>query len=180
MSKLKPTFLKEPFYQKKIKNYFDNENFDRSANLRNDANWYDKLDKKDIIYIPIWRSLNLFALKSDNLSEPVFLEFNDLKNFSPENYVKTFLGSDIINEKKKYFISIDFSILDEVPFNKDQIEKCSESIGIKFVLCLSIFFLIKLHPHIKDSLFAIAIVFEEGIIFNVGSRPSKPLIALIV
>ena len=73
MSKLKPTFLKEPFYQKNIKNYFDNENFDRSANLRNDANWYDKLDKKDIIYIPIWRSLNLFALKSDKLSEPVFL-----------------------------------------------------------------------------------------------------------
>ena len=53
-----------------------------------------------------------------------------------------------------------FSILEEVPFNKDQIEKCSESIGIKFVLCLSIFFLIKFHPQIKDSLFAIAIVFE--------------------
>ena len=113
MSKLKPTFLKEPFYQKKIKNYFDNENFDRSANLRNDANWYDKLDKKDIIYIPIWRSLNLFALKSDNLSEPVFLEFNDLKNFVPENYVKTFLGSYIVNRKKRYFISIDLSTLDE-------------------------------------------------------------------
>jgi len=66
MSKLKPTFLKEPFYQKNIKNYFDNENFDRSANLRNDANWYDKLDKKDIIYIPIWRSLNLFSRKKIN------------------------------------------------------------------------------------------------------------------
>ena len=116
MSKLKPTFLKEPFYQKKIKNYFDNENFDRSANLRNDANWYDKLDKKDIIYIPIWRSLNLFALKSDNLSEPVFLEFNDLKNFVPENYVKTFLGSYIVNRKKRYFISIDLSTLNEAEY----------------------------------------------------------------
>ena len=48
------------------------------------------------------------------MSQPVFLEFNDLKNFSPENYVKTFLGSDIVNRKKRYFISIDFSILDEV------------------------------------------------------------------
>ena len=56
------------------------------------------------------------------MSQPVFLEFNDLKNFSPENYVKTFLGSDIVNRKNRYFISIDFSILNEVEiktfFNK--------------------------------------------------------------
>ena len=96
-----------------VKNYFDYRNFDRSVNIRNELNWYDKLDKKSIIYIPIWRSLNLFTLKSDDLSQPVFLEFNDLKNFSPENYVKTFLGSDIVNRKKRYFISIDLSTLDE-------------------------------------------------------------------
>ena len=107
MSKLKSTFQKKTLRKKNIKNYFDNDNFDRSVSIRNDKDWYEKLDKKDIIYIPIWRSLNLFALKSDNLSEPVFLEFNDLKNFVPENYVKTFLGSDIVNRKKRYFISID-------------------------------------------------------------------------
>ena len=73
-----------------------------------------------------------------------------------------------------------FSTFEEVPFNNDQIEKCSESIGIKFVLCLTILFFIKFHPHIKDSLFAIAIVFVKGITSSVGSRPSKPLIALIV
>ena len=119
MSKLKTSFQNKPFYKKNIKNYFDNINFDRSANLRNDPNWYDKLDKKDIIYIPIWRSLNLFTLESDNFSQPVFLKFNDLKNFSPENYFKIFLGSDLINRQKRYFISIDFSILDEVEIKKN-------------------------------------------------------------
>ena len=59
-------------------------------------------------------------------------------------------------------------------------EKCSESIGIKFVL----FFFknddIRCHPQIIDSLLAIKIFFVWGIIFNVGSRPSIPEIALIV
>ena len=122
MSKLKSTFQKKTLRKKNIKNYFDNDNFDRSASIRNDKDWYEKLNKNDIIYIPIWRSLNLFSLKPDDLSQPVFLEFNDLKNFSPENYVKTFLGSDIVNRKNRYFISIDFSILNEVEiktlFNK--------------------------------------------------------------
>ena len=31
-----------------IKNYFDNDNFDRSASIRNDKDWYEKLDKNDI------------------------------------------------------------------------------------------------------------------------------------
>ena len=122
MSKLKSTFQKKTLRKKNIKNYFDNDNFDRSASIRNDKDWYEKLDKNDIIYIPIWRSLNLFSLKPDDLSQPVFLAFNDLKNFSPQNYVKTFLGSDIVNRKNRYFISIDFSILNEVEiktlFNK--------------------------------------------------------------
>ena len=122
MSKLKSTFQKKTLCKKNIKNYFDNDNFDRSASIRNDKDWYEKLDKNDIIYIPIWRSLNLFSLKPDDLSQPVFLAFNDLKNFSPQNYVKTFLGSDIVNRKNRYFISIDFSILNEVEiktlFNK--------------------------------------------------------------
>ena len=114
MPKLKSTFQNKPLFKKKLKNYFDYENFDRSANFRNDADWYEKLDKKDIIYIPIWRSLNLFALESDDLSQPVFLKFNDLKNFSPKDYVKNFLGSHKVNGTKKNFISIDFSILEEV------------------------------------------------------------------
>ena len=60
------------------------------------------------------------------------------------------------------------------------IEKCSESTGINFVLYLSISFFIKFHPHIIDSLFAIAILLEYLIIFNVGFKPFNPTIALIV
>ena len=46
-------------------------------------------------------------------------------------------------------------------FNKYQIEKCSESTGIKFVLFFASFFLISPQAHIIDSLFAIAIFFVE-------------------
>ena len=57
MSKLKSTFQKKTLRKKNIKNYFDNDNFDRSASIRNDKDWYEKLDKNDIIYIPIWMIL---------------------------------------------------------------------------------------------------------------------------
>ena len=73
-----------------------------------------------------------------------------------------------------------FSIFSFESLIKDQIEKCSESIGINLVLFILNFFSIKFHAHIKDSLLAIAIVFVKGIIFKVGSKPSKPLMALIV
>ena len=48
MSKLKSTFQNKPLRKKNIKNYFDNDNFDRSASIRNDKDWYEKLDKNDI------------------------------------------------------------------------------------------------------------------------------------
>ena len=63
--------------------------------------------------------------------------------------------------------------------SNDHIEKCSESIGINFVLYFFKSFLIKGHPHIIDSLFAIAIVFVNFMIFSVGIKPSNPEIALI-
>ena len=59
-------------------------------------------------------------------------------------------------------------------------EKCSESIGIKFVLFFFKTDEIICHPQIIDSLLAIKIFLVWGIIFNVGSRPSIPEIALIV
>ncbi len=97
-----------------INNFFDYKNFDRSADIRNDLYWYDKLDKKNVIYIPIWNSMNLFSTKSEDYSQPVFLKFSDLKNISSKSYLKTFLGSKIINRKKKYFVLLDFSILNEI------------------------------------------------------------------
>ena len=99
---------------KVIKNYFDYKNFDRSVNFRNELKWYDKLDKKNVIYIPIWNSLSLFSTKSEDYSQPVFLNSKDIKVISSKSYTKTFLGSKLINKKKKYFVSLDFSILDEI------------------------------------------------------------------
>ena len=64
-------------------------------------------------------------------------------------------------------------------FINDHIEKCSESNGINFVLFFFNSFLIKFHPHIIDSLFAIPKFFEYLIICNVGSKPSSPEIAEI-
>ena len=62
--------------------------------------------------------------------------------------------------------------------NNFQIEKCSESIGIKFVLFFFNSKLIKFQPQIIDSLLAIKIFFVSGIIFKVGSRPFIPEMAL--
>ena len=52
--------------------------------------------------------------------------------------------------------------------------------GINLVLYLTIFLFNNDHPHMIDSLFAIAIVFENLIISNVGFNHSNPEIALIV
>ena len=51
--------------------------------------------------------------------------------------------------------------------------------SINFVLCFIKFLLIRFHPHIKDSLLAIAIFFVNLIILTDGSSPSKPIIELI-
>ena len=78
-------------------------------------------------------------------------------------------------------VIIIFSTSDELrSLITDHIEKCSESTGINFVLCFWSCLLIKHHPQIIDSLFAIAIVFVCFTIFKVGLRPSKPVIAHIV
>ena len=64
--------------------------------------------------------------------------------------------------------------------NKLKIEKCSESIGM---ICVFVFFalvLIKFHPQIIDSLFAINILLVNFIILIVGSKPAIPGIAEIV
>ena len=61
-----------------------------------------------------------------------------------------------------------------VYWSKDHMEKCSESTGKKFVLNLFNSSLIKFHPQIIASLLAIAIFFEDLIIFSVGSSPFKP------
>ena len=65
-------------------------------------------------------------------------------------------------------------------FNNDQIEKCSESTGINFVLFLISSFCIKFQPQIIDSLLAIATVLLNLMQSNVGFKPAKPVIEHIV
>ena len=65
-------------------------------------------------------------------------------------------------------------------FKSLKIEKCSESTGINLVLFLINFLLIKFHPHIIASLFAIAIFLVNFIILIVGSKPSIPEIEFSV
>ena len=55
-----------------------------------------------------------------------------------------------------------------------QIEKCSESTGINFVLNFLRSFLLRFHPQMIASLFAIAIFFVYLIILIVGSSPCIP------
>ena len=58
-----------------------------------------------------------------------------------------------------------------------EIEKCSESIGVKEQLYFLISLKINFQPQIMLSLFAIKILFENLIIFNVGNKPAIPEIA---
>ena len=79
-------------------------------------------------------------------------------------------------EAVKYIFEINFLSL----LINDQTEKCSESIGIKFVLYFFRFFFINFQPQIIDSLLALAKVLVKGITFIVvGSKPSNPEIPII-
>ena len=91
------------------------------------------------------------------------LFFFDLFKKGPPDAVKTILS--IVS-----FFSFAISF---------QIEKCSESIGMKFVLYFNSFFEINSQPQIIDSLLAINIFLVNGIAFKVGSSPFMPDIALI-
>ena len=64
-------------------------------------------------------------------------------------------------------------------FIKFQIEKCSESRGIKLVLFFFNFSFINSQPQIIDSLFAIRMFSVWGIISSVGFKPSIPIMELI-
>ena len=78
-------------------------------------------------------------------------------------------------------VKIISSMLDLLTFLiNDHIEKCSESTGMKFVLCFFNFYSIKFHPQIKDSLLAMAIFLVNLIVSIVGNKPCKPEIAHIV
>ena len=99
------------------------------------------------------------ACKIDTLFKFIFL----LKK-GPPDAVKYILWTTLV-----FLFSISFKI-----------EKCSESIGINFVLFFFSSFDINFQAQIILSLFAIKIFFENLIILRVGIRPAIPEIAEMV
>ena len=94
-------------------------------------------------------------------------------------FLKSLIGK-FKNGPPEAVIIISSTLSFGVSFKSDQIEKCSESTGIKTVLCLVSFLLIKFQAHMIASLFAIAIFFVNFIMLSVGSNPSSPEIELMV
>ena len=41
-------------------NYFGSDNLDRMTDNRNDLNWFEKLNKKNVKIVPVWNSSILF------------------------------------------------------------------------------------------------------------------------
>ena len=91
---------------------------------------------------------------------------NILEKISPDIFENLFFGN-FKNGPPEAVMKI-LSILIELSFsNSDQIEKCSESTGIKFVLYFFNSLLIKFHAQIIDSLLAIRIfLFKLNLTIN--------------
>ena len=48
-------------------NYFGSDNLDRMTDNRNDLNWFEKLNKKNVKIVPVWNSSILLALETSAL-----------------------------------------------------------------------------------------------------------------
>ena len=106
---------------------------------------------------------------------PIWM-INYIRNFSIF-YILLFFLKKGPPDAVKYIFDI---ILFQDFFINDHIEKCSRSIGIKFVLYFFSLVLINFHPQIMDSLFALDKFFVCGITLIVGSKPWNPDIPIIV
>ena len=99
-------------------NFFGFSKYDRLENVRENANWFEKLDKKRIKFIPVWRGLNLFSNKNENILNPFFLHFSEIEDLLKDDHLKIFLGCKIDQTKKTFFVSVDFSKLSEFKIKK--------------------------------------------------------------
>ena len=99
-------------------NFFGFDDFDRLSHYREKQDWFRKLNKEKVKFIPVWRALNLFSRDDKNVSNPVFLEFNEIQKLLNEKHFKIFLGCKIIMAQKLFFICIDFSLLSETKIKR--------------------------------------------------------------
>ena len=93
-------------------NYFGSDNLDRMTDNRNDLNWFEKLNKKNVKIVPVWNSSILFehSKKSqENFTNILFPNLYDFKEFIENQNLKILLGSRNKSTVNEIFLCIDFS-----------------------------------------------------------------------
>ena len=93
-------------------NYFGYDNLDRMTDYRNDLNWFEKLNKKNVKIVPVWNSSILFerAIKSqEDFTSILFPNLYDIEEFIENQNLKILLGSRNKSTINEIFLCIDFS-----------------------------------------------------------------------
>ena len=93
-------------------NYFGSDNLDRMTDNRNDLNWFEKLNKKNVKIVPVWNSSILFertTKSQENFTNILFPNLYDFKEFIENQNLKILLGSRNKSTVNEIFLCIDFS-----------------------------------------------------------------------
>jgi NAD+ diphosphatase len=93
-------------------NFFGSDNLDRMTDNRNDLNWFEKLNKKNVKIVPVWNSSILFerAIKSqEDFTSILFPNLYDIEEFIENQNLKILLGSRNKSTVNEIFLCIDFS-----------------------------------------------------------------------
>jgi len=100
-------------------NHFGYGGLDRNIYLRDNKNWFKKLNKKRTKIVPLWNSLNLFSKLDKGNDDPraIFPNYFDIDKNLNEIHRIIFLGTSIDKVSETFFICIDFSNLSEIEVN---------------------------------------------------------------
>ena len=93
-------------------NYFGSDNLDRMTDYRNDLNWFEKLNKKNVKIVPVWNSSILFertTKSQENFTNILFPNLYDFEEFIENQNLKILLGSRNKSTLNEIFLCIDFS-----------------------------------------------------------------------
>ena len=93
-------------------NYFGSDNLDRMTDNRNDLNWFEKLNKKNVKIVPVWNSSILFertTKSQENFTNILFPNLYDFEEFIENQNLKILLGSRNKSTVNEIFLCIDFS-----------------------------------------------------------------------
>ena len=93
-------------------NYFGSDNLDRMTDHRNDLNWFEKINKKNVKIVPVWNSSILFERSinsQENYTNILFPNLYDFEEFIENQNLKILLGSKNKSKVNEIFVCIDFS-----------------------------------------------------------------------